>query len=182
MVRSLLLGLGMLAITGCGMLGPEPSGPCAPVDIGGDCFEPSEEGFIDHALTSAGAWPQLDGVEVTADRVIEGTDVTNDTPTWIVPLIGGGEMVAISRFVPVADNQVKLGEVALLEEPLPPLPADLGGEFVLYVDSPRCIDNPEADCLFGELAWAVRLDDGRFRLPDGDVIDELSSGAFSAPL
>ena len=84
-----------------------------------------------------------------------------------------GEMVAISRFVRIADNQVKLGEVALLEEPLPPLPADLGGEFVLYVDSPRCIDNPQLSCLFGEYAWAVRLEDGRFELPDGEVVESL---------
>lgn len=172
MIRSIPLSLIVLVLVGCG-LGPDPSGPCAPIDVGGECFEPSEEAFIDHALTSAAAWPQLAGVEVTADRVIEGTDVTNDLGTWVVPLTADGEMVAVSRFVPVADNQVKLGEVALLEEPLPPLPADLGGEFVLYVDSPHCIDNPELGCLFSELAWAVRLDDDRFRLPDGEIVEEV---------
>lgn len=172
MVRSLPLSLIVLVLAGCGLVA-EASGPCAPVDVGGECFEPSEEAFIDHALTSAEAWPQLDGVEVTADRVIEGTDVTNDMGTWIVPLITDGKMVAVSRFVPVADNQVKLGEVALLEDPLPPLPADLGGEFVLYVDSRHCIDNPELECLFSELAWAVRLDDGRFQLPDGDIVEDV---------
>lgn len=171
MIRPLSLGLLILALASCVLA--EQSGPCALVDVGGECFEPSAEGFIDHALTSAGAWPQINGVGVSADRVIEGTDVTNDTRTWVVPLVADGEMVAFSRFVPVADNQVRLGEVALLEEPLPPLPADLGGEFVLYVDSPRCIDNPELDCLFSEVAWAVRLDDGRFRLPDGEVVDDL---------
>jgi hypothetical protein len=170
MIRSLFLSVGVLALTGCG-LGPGPSGPCAPVDVGGECFEPSDEAFIDHALTSAGAWPQLDGLELTADRVIDGTDLTNDSPTWVVPLVAEGEMVAVSRFVPVAGGQVKLGEVALLEEPLSPLPDDLGGEFALYVDSPRCIDNPALDCLFSELAWAMRLDDGRFRLPDGQIVE-----------
>lgn len=171
MFRRLLLSIPVVVLAGCGLV--EPSGPCAPVDVGGECFEPSEEGFIGHALTSAEAWPQLDGVEVTADRVIEGTDVTNDMRTWVVPLLADGEMVAVSRFIPVADDQVKLGEVALLEEPLPPLPADLGGELVLYVDSAHCFDNPELECLFSELAWAVRLADGRFRLPDGEVVDEV---------
>lgn len=174
MIRSLLLGV--LALVGCGIVAPEPSGPCAPVDVGGECFQPSEEGFIAHAVTSAGAWPEPDGDEVTADRVIDGFDVTNDTRTWVVPLVAGGEMVAISRFIPVRDNQVKLGEVALLEEPLRPLPADLGGDFVLYVDSPRCIDNAGLDCVFSEYAWAVRLPDGRFRLPHGAVADDLGRG------
>lgn len=155
----LLLGIPMIVLAGCGLV--EPSGPCAPVDVGGECFEPSEEGFIDHALTSAGAWPQLDGVERTADRVIEGTDVTNDMQTWVVPLLADGEMVAVSRFLPVTDHQVRLGEVALLEEPLPPLPADL------------CHDNPELECLFSELAWAVRLDDGRFWMPGGEIVDDV---------
>ena len=72
-----------------------------------------------------------------------------------------------------ADHQVKLGEVALLEEPLPPLPADLGGVLVLYAEGPHCIDNRELECLFSELAWAVRLDDGRFRLPDGEIVEEV---------
>lgn len=171
MVRPLLLSISAVVLAGCGLA--DPSGPCAPVDVGGECFEPSDEGFIDHALTSAGAWPQLNGVEVTADRVIEGTDVTNDMRTWVVPLIADGEMVAISRFIPVAANQVKLGEVALLEEPVEPLPDELGGELVLYVDSPRCIDNPDLDCLFSEVAWAVRLDDGRFRLPGGEIVEEV---------
>ncbi len=161
----------MVVLAGCGLV--EPSGPCAPVDVGGECFEPSEEGFIDHALTSAGTWPQLDGVALTADRVIEGADVTNDVRTWIVPLLSDGEMVAVSRFIPVTDDRVKLGEAALLEEPLPPLPADLGGEPVLYAASPRCHDNAELECLFSELAWAVRLDDGRFRLPGGEGVDEV---------
>jgi hypothetical protein len=65
----------------------------------------------------------------------------------------------------VSGNLVKLGEVALLEEALAPLPVDLGGEFVLYADGARCIDNPDPSCLFSEYAWAVRLEDGRFRLP-----------------
>lgn len=172
MTGFLRLGLTGLVLAGCG-LGPDASGPCAPVDVGGECFEPSDERFIEHALTSAGAWPQLDGVEMTADRVIEGTDLANDLRMWVVPLVADGKIVAISRFVPVADNQVKLGEVALLVEPLALLPADLRGEFVLYADSPRCIDNPEVSCLFAEHAWAVRLDDGRFRLPSGEVVDEL---------
>lgn len=176
MFRPLLLSISLVVLGGCS-LGADASGPCAPVDMGGECFEPSEEGFIDHALTSAGAWPQLDGLDLTADRVIDGTDLTTDSPTWVVPLVAEDEMVAVSRFVPVAGGQVKLGEVALLEEPLRPLPEGLEGEFVLYVDSPRCIDNPALDCLFSELAWALRLDDGRFRTPDGDIVETVGAGS-----
>jgi hypothetical protein len=95
----LRLGVLGLVLAGCG-LGPDASEPCAPVDVGGECFEPSEEQFIEHALASAGAWPQLDGVELTADVVIEGTDLSSSTPTWVVPLLAHGEVVAISRFVP----------------------------------------------------------------------------------
>lgn len=171
MSRSLSRGLIALVLTGCGLAGT--SGPCAPVDVGGECFEPTGAAFIRHALMSAEAWPQLDGVDVTADRVIEGFDRSHGTRTWVVPLMADSEMVAISRFIPVTDTQVKLGEVSLLEEPLPPLPSDFGGEFVLYADSPNCIDNPELECLFSELAWAIRLDDGRFRLPDGEIVDEV---------
>jgi hypothetical protein len=39
--------------------------------------------------------------------------------------------------------------------------------------SPRCIDNPDRSCLSSEYAWAIRLDDGRFPLPGGEVVDEL---------
>jgi len=170
--RFLPLGLIALILAGCGL--SERSGPCAPVDVGGECFEPTEAAFIRHALTSADAWPQLDDVDVTAQRVIEGFDLSGNTRTWVVPLSADGEMVGISRFVPVTDTQVKLGEVSLLEEPLPPLPSDFGGEFVLYVDSPNCIDNAGLECLFSEIAWAVRLDDGRYRLPAGEIVDELS--------
>lgn len=170
-VFHLLLIIPMVLLAACGLA--EPSGPCAPVDVGGECFEPSEAGFVEHALTSAGAWPQLDDVVLTAGHVLEGTDLTNDTRTWVVPLLAGGEMVAVSRFIPVTDDEVKLGEVALLEEPMPPLPADLGGELVLYADSPHCFDNPQLECLFSEMAWAVRLDDGGFRLPSGAIVEEV---------
>jgi hypothetical protein len=168
----LRLGFLVLVLAGCG-LGPDASGPCAPVDVGGECFEPSEEQFIEHALASAGAWPQLDGVEVPADVVIEGTDLSSNRPTWVVPLLADGEIVAISRLVPVSGNLVKLGEVALLEEALAPLPVDLGGEFVLYADGARCIDDPDPSCLFSEYPWAVRLEDGRFRLPNGELVDQV---------
>ncbi len=171
-MRSALVVLFAALLSGCGLLGTDELSPCAPVDVGGECFAPSEEAFIEHALTSAGAWPQLKGVKLSADRIIEGADLANNIETWIVPMLSDGRMVAVSRFVPVENGQVKLGEVALLEEPLPRLPDDLGGEFVLFIDV-GCIDDASAGCLFGEYRWAVRLADGRFQLPDGSVVDEV---------
>jgi len=167
---AVLLFLGAL-VSACGP-SAEDLGPCAPVDVGGECFAPSNEGFLQHALTSADAWPQLDGVELSADRVIEGVQLPDNTPIWLVPIMSDNRMVAISRFVAVERDQVKLGEVALLERPLPPLPADVGGELVLFVDI-GCVDDASVDCLFGAHRWAVRLADGRFRLPDGRVVDEV---------
>lgn len=152
--------------------------PCAPVDVGGECFEPSTEAFIEHALTSAGAWPQLDDHELEADRVIDATDLSNDSPTWLVPLLSDGRMVAISRFMSVDQDQVKLGEVSLLEEALDPVPAGFGGDLVLFKDV-ACAEDPSFDCLFNEVRWAVRLPDGTFELPDGSVVEELPSRSGS---
>ena len=170
-LRSLLFVVATI-VSGCAM--DRTGDPCAPVDVGGECFVRSEEAFVAHALESADAWPQLDGMELSAERVIGGTDVTRNTETWVVPLLDDeGQMVAISRFVPVGTDQAKLGEVALLEDPLPPLPDDLGGELVLF-ESRRCPDDPSAACLFVETGWAIRLPDGRFRLSNGEVLERLS--------
>ena len=165
---ALLIGL----LSGCGLLGPGELSPCAPVDVGGECFTPSHDAFIEHAILSSGAWPQLDGLEITADRVITGEHLDLNDPTWVVPLLADGEMVAISRFFQIDGDQVKLAEVALLERPLEPLPADLDGEMVLFVNI-GCVDDAGLECLFSEHGWALRLDDGRFRTPDGAVVDSL---------
>lgn len=188
LMRGLLLLLApcLVSLAGCGLLRPEPPDPCAPVDVGGECFTPSHEAFIAHALESAGAWPQLDGVALSADRVVEGDDLTNQSVTWVVPIVSEGRMVAISRFLPAGRGQVKLAEVALLEEPLPPLPDDLGGELVLFVN-PGCADDSDKACLFSEYGWALQLDDGRYRMPDGEVVETLprtvgsDGGATPAP-
>jgi len=155
-------------LTGCA---PEQS-RCAPVDPGGECFAPSKEAFIEHALTSAMAWPQLDGVTVSANRVIEAVDTSTDSRTWLVPLMDGNRMVAISRFLTVGEDEVKLGEVSLLEEPLEPLPERFAGELVLFADA-SCAEDPSIDCLFSEERWAVALPNGTFQLPDGSVVEEL---------
>lgn len=69
-------------------------------------------------------------------------------------------------------GESKLAEVALLELPLPRLPDDLGGELVLFVNT-DCVDDPSRNCLFAEYGWAVRLADGRFKLPDDGVVESL---------
>jgi len=145
---------------------------CSPVDPGGECFAPSEEAFIAHALTSATAWPQLDAVRVSADRVIEAVDLSTDSPTWLVPLMEGDRMVAISRFLPVGEDEVKLAEVSLLEEPLEPLPEQFAGELVLFADA-SCAEDPSIDCLFNEEHWAIALPNGTFELPDGSIVEQL---------
>lgn len=161
------LGIAFVLV-GCA---PEQS-RCGPVDPGGECFAPSKDAFIEHALTSATAWPQLDGVTVSATRVIEAVDLTTDSQTWLVPLMDGNRMVAISRFLTVDEDEVKLGEVSLLEEPLEPLPEQFGGEVVLFADT-SCAEDPSIDCLFNESRWAVALPDGTFQVPDGSVVEEL---------
>ena len=140
---------------------------------------PSSDAFVEHAIASAAAWPQLDEMELLAATVIEGTDLSRDSTTWLVPLLSDGRMVAVSRFVP-AGEAAKLGEVALLEQPLDPLPEELPGELVLFVDV-ACADDPSIDCLFSELRWAVRLADGAFELPDGSIVEELPVRAGSPP-
>lgn len=161
------LGIAFVLV-GCA---PEQS-RCAPVDPGGECFTPSEEAFIEHALTSATAWPQLDGVRLSADRVIEAVDLSTDSRTWLVPLMDGNRMVAISRFLTVDEDEVKLGEVSLLEEPLEALPEQFGGKVVLFAAA-SCAEDPSIDCLFNEERWAVALPNGTFQLPDGSVVEEL---------
>lgn len=170
----LTVAVGVLLVA-CGVDGGDALGPCAPVDVGGECFDPAHDAFVEHALTSAGAWPQLDDVDLSADRVIEAVDHSEGSPTWLVPLTSGDRMVAISRFIPVGD-QVKLGEVALLEEPLDFLPGRFNGELVLFVDT-SCFEDASVDCLFSEMRWAVELPNGDFELPDGRVVERLSGEA-----
>lgn len=115
---------------------------------------------------------QLDGVTGSANRVIEAVDTSTDSRTWLVPLMDGNRMVAISRFVTVGEDEVKLGEVSLLEEPLEPLPERFAGELILLADA-SCAEDSSIDCLFTELRWAVALPNGNFELPDGSVVGQL---------
>ena len=141
-----------LSLSGCSMLEPGP-GECRPVDEGGECFAPSRAGFVEHALASARAWQQLDGLVIEAGEVVEGFDAAADAPTWIVPLRSDGRVVAASRFLPF-ENEVRLGEVALY---LPvrdefPTPAQ-NDRLVIFTQV--CGDPMPATCLFREHGWRI---------------------------
>jgi hypothetical protein len=111
-LAALLISLA-LSLSACSLLEPGPQA-CRPVDEGGECFTPSHEGFISHALASARAWPQLDGLAVEATEVIDAFDTESGQAIWIVPIRAGGKIVAASRFQTFADtDEVRLGEVAL---------------------------------------------------------------------
>lgn len=128
---------------------------CPPVDEGGDCFRPSEAAFKAHALQSATAWPQLRGLPITAGQVIEGFDEVAGQPTWVVPLLAEGRVVAASRFLPF-EGFVRLGEVALYQPPRLDFPIPNAGERFVLSAGPGCSEpGPEA-CLFSGYRW--RLD------------------------
>ena len=141
-----------LSLSGCSMLEPGPH-QCRPVDVGSECFAPSRAGFVKHALASARAWPQLDGLAIEAGEVIEGFDAAADEPTWMVPLRSDGRIVAASRFLPF-QNEVRLGEVALYlpardEFPMP------GQNERLVIFTQACGDPMPAACLFSEHGWRI---------------------------
>jgi hypothetical protein len=141
-----------LSLSGCTRLEPGPD-ECRPVDEGGECFTPSREGFVEHALASARAWPQLDGLAIEAGDVIEGFDEGADQPTWIVPLRSEGQVVAASRFLPFG-NEVRLGEVALYEPARTEFPTPGANErLVIFTDT--CGDPMPASCLFREYGWRL---------------------------
>jgi hypothetical protein len=141
-----------LSLSGCSMLEPGPD-ECRPVDDGGECFAPSRAGFVEHALASARAWPQLDGLEIEAGEVVEGFDAAAGVQTWIVPLRSNGQIVAASRFLPFA-NLVRLGEVTLYLPARDEFPTPAHNErLVLFAQ--RCGDPMPATCLFSEHGWRI---------------------------
>jgi hypothetical protein len=158
----------------CACVSSLPSGSCPPGDDGSGCFVISGPAFRQHALTSAQALPELQGLSLAAPRVLVGDYVTAGTRVWVVPLLADGQMVAASRFVPADDGQAKLAEVALLEEPLPQLAEDIGGDVVLWAN-PGCRGDASLACPFPEYEWAVRLPGGNYRLFNNDVVDSLPS-------
>lgn len=147
-----LVAAAALAIAGCSLLADDPSA-CRPVDVGGDCFAPSDEGFVEHALTSAGAWPQLNGLDIEAGAVIEAFDTAAGQPTWIVPLFSDGQTVAASRFLPFED-QVRLSEVTLYQPARDGFPVPRDGERLVLV-SRACVDPLPDECLFTEYGWRI---------------------------
>ncbi|MBA3959146.1 MAG: hypothetical protein H0X60_01955 [Chloroflexi bacterium] len=144
-----------LALVGCSLVAaPDPD--CPPVDEGGECFVPTEQGFLDHALESAGAWPQLDGISLVPQGVIEGFDEAANQPTWIVPMVADGSVVAASRFLAL-DDRVRLGEVVLYQPPRPSFPTPGDGERLVISPAlgEECVDPVPDDCLFAEHLWRL---------------------------
>ena len=143
-----------LSLSRCSLLEPGPDA-CRPVDEGGECFTPSRDGFIAHALASARAWPQLDGMAVEATEVIDALDTESGRAIWIVPIRAGGQVVAASRFQPFADTgQVRLGEVALYQPARASFPTPRADQrLVIFVAS--CGDPMPESCLFTNFAWRL---------------------------
>ena len=140
------------SLSGCSLVGLGPDA-CRPVDEGGECFAPSRDGFVEHAIESASAWPQLDGLAIEAGGVIEGFDAAAGEPTWIVPLLSDGRIVAASRFLPFGD-EVRLGEVALYQPARDGFPTPAAGER-LVIFTAMCGDPIPATCLFREHGWRI---------------------------
>lgn len=125
---------------------------CRPVDVGGECFAPSNAAFVAHALTSATAWPQLLGASLTPGDVIEGFDEVAAQPTWVVALRADGRVVAASRFLPVGDR-VRLAEVALYEPPRLDFPTPGDGQQLVLILAGVCGDPMPEECLFTNYGW-----------------------------
>jgi hypothetical protein len=144
-----------LSLSGCSLLEPGPDA-CRPVDEGGECFTPSRDGFLTHALASARAWPQLDGVGVEATEVIDAVDAESGRAIWIVPIRAGGQVVAASRFQPFADTgQVRLGEVTLYQPARASFPIPRADQrLVIFIES--CGDPLPESCLFTNFAWRLQ--------------------------
>ncbi len=142
-----------LALSACGIAERRPDDPCRPVDVGGDCFAPSPQGFADHALASAKAWPQLNGMSLTAARLIEAQNVARNEPNWIVPLTASGKVYAASRFLP-AGRQVRLAEIALYEPALASFPHPQPGHRLVLREN-GCPQPTDASCLFSNFGWEI---------------------------
>lgn len=152
-LAALLISLA-LSLSACSLLEPGP-GACRPVDEGGECFTPSHEGFISHALASARAWPQLDGLVVEATEVIDAFDTESGQAIWIVPIRAGGKIVAASRFQQFSDkDQVQLGEVALYLPPRLSFPAPRAGQRLVIFHA-SCGDPMPESCLFTNFGWRL---------------------------
>jgi hypothetical protein len=152
-LAGLLIAL-TLSLSGCSLLEPGPDA-CRPVDEGGECFTPSHDGFIAHALASSRAWPQLDGMPVEATEVIDAFDEESEREIWIVPLRAGGQVVAASRFQPFADtDQVRLGEVALYQPARASFPAPRPGQRLVSFIAP-CGETMPESCLFTNFGWRL---------------------------
>ncbi len=133
---------------------PEPLGPCYPVDEGGNCFDPTEQAFIDHAIESTRAWPQLAGLAVQATEIIEAYDTAAEQPTWIVPITADGRIVAASRFLPFG-HQVRLGEIALYQPPRDTFPTPGLRQRLIVFATASCVDPMPDQCLFSERGWRI---------------------------
>ncbi len=106
-----------------------------------------------HALESSTAWPQLDGVRLTAGPVIEAFDEATAEQAWIVPLFHEGKAVAASRFHPF-EGHAQLGEVALYQAPRSAFPIPRAGErLVLFAMT--CADPWPDSCLFQNSGWRI---------------------------
>ena len=148
-----LLAIALIA-GGCSVLQPgDPA--CPPVDPGGDCFAPSNAAFAAHALTSASAWPQLDGLPIVAGNVLEAFDEAANQPTWIVSLLVEERVVAASRFLPHG-TEVRLAEVVLYEPARLKFPTvGPGQRLVLFHAAKGCGEPIRADCLFINYGWRI---------------------------
>lgn len=142
-----------IGLSACSFL-PEADASCPPVDPGGDCFVPSRDAFATHALTSATAWPQLNGVALDTGDLIEGFDEVAGQRTWIVPLWARGEVVAASRFLPLG-NRVRLAEVVLYQPARRTFPGPVGGQRLILVAAGAndCGDPLPNQCLFINYRW-----------------------------
>lgn len=139
-------------LSGCSLL-ETGLDECRPVDEGGECFAPSRTGFVEHALASTRAWPQLEGLTIEAGVVVEGFDAAAGLPTWIVPLSSDGRFVAASRFLPFGD-EVRLGEVAIYVPARDEFPTPRENER-LVIFTQTCGDPMPATCLFRKHGWRI---------------------------
>jgi hypothetical protein len=145
--------LGALALAAaCSSFASDPA--CAPVDPGGECFGPADAAFAAHALASAAAWPQLEGLALTAGPVIAAFDEAAGQPTWVVPLMANDRVVAASRFLPVGER-VRLAEVALYQPPRTDFPVPVAGQRLVLIPTASCADPLPVSCLFANHSWRI---------------------------
>lgn len=147
-----ILVAGALLVSGCERFSTGPDA-CQPVDPGTGCFDSTREAFIEHALASARARPELDGLEIEAGEVLYGLDEAAVQPTWIVPLRSNGRVVGATRFATFRD-QVRLVEVALYQPARDSFPSRGPGQNLVIFIAP-CGDPIPETCLFREYGWRI---------------------------